>query len=260
MTGPKLARQVFGSGRIYRHPVTGEEAPSITTVISALDKPALPRWAAREAAQYAVEQWAVLANLPARERTDLIKAAPWRSSGDAADLGTAVHDAVDRLNTGRSALNGNADATAPFLRQFADFTATWKPEFLHSEFTVWNRTHRYAGTGDFIARIGDRVFLADTKTGKGVWPEVALQLAALAHGECMVTPDGNERPLPDIDALAVLHLRPNGWEFIQVHDDEANWRAFLAARSLTAWKTRSHAVFGTRVSGSAAPDTVPEPA
>lgn len=251
MTAPVLARQVFGGGRVYRHPKTGEEAPSITTILGVLDKPALPRWAAKEAAEYAATHWPALSALPARDRVKLIKAAPWDRSGDAASVGDRVHDAIDLAIKGNTTSAPYDLDIVPFMDAFADFTDTWRPEWVTSEFTVWNRAVGYAGTGDFIARVGGLLVLGDHKTGKGVYPEAALQLHALAHAEAVVRPDGTEDPLPEIDRLAVLHLRPHQWELIEVHRTPETWAAFQYAARLHAWKrTQEHTVFGARRTGT----------
>ncbi|MBH1932788.1 hypothetical protein I5Q34_00500 [Streptomyces sp. AV19] len=251
MTQPRLARQNCSIGRVYRNPITGEEAPSITTITGMLNKAALAPWYAREAAEYAVSSWSELSSLPERERIDLIKAAPRRTSEAAATLGSNVHAAVEKLATGQT-LNGHGPELDTFLDQFGDFCATWNPEFIAAEATIWNRAHEYAGTLDAIVSIAGRNYLVDYKTGaSGVWPDVQLQLEGLAHGEFILHEDGAELPMPHIDALAALHLRPEGWELVQVHRCETAWRAFLGARAALTWHTRQHQAFGKRLHGAA---------
>lgn len=233
MSAPVLARTT-AKGRVYEHPLTGEVVPSVTTVIKCLDKPALPRWAARAAAEYADRQWAVLAELDPAERVTLIKDAPWRESEKAANLGTAVHDAVDHWCRNEP-MPRWADGVDTFMEQFVDFLEARQPEFVENECTVWNRTHGYAGTLDFLALMNGLMTLGDTKTGKGVYPEVALQLTALAHAEFIIRPDGTEDPLPDVHVLGVLHLRPRSWALIPVTAGDGSWRAFVAALELTRW-------------------------
>lgn len=234
MTAPALAHST-DQGRVYRHPVTGEEAVSVTTVIKVLDKPAIPRWAAKSAAEYAVRSWDTLAALGTDERVTLIKGAPWRESEKAASLGTAVHDAIDHWCRDEP-MPDWAAGVEPFMEQFVRFLNDRSPQFSHNETTVWNRTHGYAGTLDWIAGINGIVTLGDTKTGKGVYPETALQLAALAHAEFIIDPDGNETPMPAVDQLAVLHLRPRSWSLVPVDSGEASWEAFLAAKRLSDWQ------------------------
>jgi len=45
-----------GESRTYVWPPTGESFPSVTTILSTLNKPALVNWAARQAATYAVKE------------------------------------------------------------------------------------------------------------------------------------------------------------------------------------------------------------
>ena len=247
MTAPALARTT-ANGRVYVHPVTDEQVPSVTTIISGgVPKPALTGWAARTAAEYAVENWATLTALSPEERVTLIKGAHRRRSGTAADLGTAVHDACDHWVRDEPMPQWE-DGVEPFMEQFCEFLETRRPEFLMTEVTVWNRTHGYAGTFDWLARIGGKVTLGDHKTGNNVYPEVGLQLSALAHAEFILRPDGTEEPLPQAELLGALHLRPKSWALIHVRNSEECWRAFLAAKAITEW-TRKVApdVLGARL-------------
>jgi hypothetical protein len=246
VSGPALAT-TFSKGRHYTHPITSEEARSVTTIISVYDKPALVGWAAREAAEYADKNWALLDGLTSQERVTLIKGAHNRRSNDASGLGTAVHEAVDAYCRGLKIeevrrVEGLGDwpkDVKPFMTQFDNFLNRHKPEFQMTEVTVWNREFGYAGTFDWLAILDGRMTLGDTKTGKGVYPEVGLQLTALAHGEFILMPDGTELPMPDIEDLAVLHLRPRSWSLVPVAEDaedrENTWEAFKAAATMKRW-------------------------
>lgn len=251
MTDPKHAKPTV-HGRRYTHPVTGEQVPSVTTIISGgVPKPALPRWSAKAAAEYAVKQWDTLSVLSPDERVELIKGAPWRESEAAANLGTAVHDAIDHWCRDEP-MPAWSPGVEPFMEQFALFLADRDPTFLHNEVTVWNRTEGYAGTADWIALIGGRATLGDNKTGKGVYPEVALQLAALARAEFILTDTGEELPLPPVDVLGVLHLRPRSWSLVPVVPTGASWDAFLAAKRVCEWTwDTAPNVLGARVRGVA---------
>lgn len=234
MTAPALA-VATPDGRGYRHPKTGETAISVTTAISSLAKPFLIPWAAKMAAEYAVKNWDSLAVLDADERITDIKDAHKRRAESAADIGDTVHEAIDAYASGEHMPLWDK-AIAGHMRQFEQFLAERNPTFIQTEVTVWNRTLGYAGTFDWLAFIGDHLTLGDTKTGKGVYPEVALQLTALAHGEFIIHPDGREEPMPEVDLLGVLHVRPRSWALIPVARSEETWRAFQAALELTKWQ------------------------
>lgn len=86
-------------------------------------------------------------------------------------------------------------------------------EPIAAEATVYNRAHRYAGTGDLFAKVGHwggAVAMLDYKTGNNVWPETAYQLAAYRFGEFLGLPDGTEAPVPETEAGGVLHVSAEG--------------------------------------------------
>jgi hypothetical protein len=230
---------------VYEHPVTRRVVPSITAINATIDKSALKFWAARQAAEYAVAQWPTLATLEPAQRVDLIKNAPWRTSGKAADEGSLVHGWIDRFIKGKQLVMNrafDAEVAAASItarrmwRSFGAFCDHYGPKWLDAEFTVWSDTHGYAGTMDWSARIGQWLVLGDTKTGKGVYPEVGLQIAAGAYADYIIEPDGTQRPIPAFDKFAVLHVRPTYTTLHPLaHIDEC-FQAFIAARTLKNWK------------------------
>jgi hypothetical protein len=247
LTAPALARKArYGEpgfttgGRVYEHPVTHAVMPSITAVISMLDKPALKFWAARLCAEYAAENIAALADTPPDERIKLIKGAPWASSGKSADDGDKAHDWFDRVIKGETIPDDEIAAASitarRMLKQFYAFVDYYKPEWLASEFTVFSHKYEYAGTADWAARIGPWTVLGDWKTGKSVYPEVGLQLAAIGNADVIVTPDGKETPLPKFNRYAVAHIRPTYAQLHPINNIEECWEAFKAARELKRWK------------------------
>ena len=71
MTTPALAQNVRGKGRHYQTP-DGELVPSVTNVISILDKPALPRWSAKMVAETAYRMRHSLSGMERNEAVDLL--------------------------------------------------------------------------------------------------------------------------------------------------------------------------------------------
>lgn len=53
-----------------------------------------------------------------------------------------------------------------------------KPESIVWEYTVFSDKHNYAGTIDYICKIGEEYWIVDFKTGQYVWPEYELQISA----------------------------------------------------------------------------------
>jgi len=132
------------------------------------------------------------------------------------------------------------------MQAFEQFLSDFSPEFLMSEASVFNRSEHYAGTLDAIVKLRatgstletagqERTMLLDFKTGKGVYPESALQLAAYRFAEFVGAPDGSEQPVPSVDGGAVVHLTDEGYELVEVVCDEPVFRSFLYVREVFRW-------------------------
>ena len=226
MTTPALAQNVKGKGRHYQHPNTGELVPSVTNIIGVLNKPALPRWAAKVVAEQAVAMRDSLPKLDEAEAVDLLKGAPWRSSTRAADRGTTIHAYLEARMQGLDPQEISGEA-ARFRRAADAFLKEWTPQPLHIEMTVFGPD--YAGTGDLWAKVNGRLAILDYKTSKAVYPEAALQLAALAKATVM--PGGTPAP-PVLDGY-VVRIGEHGYEVKKVADLDYNYAAFRAC--LQAW-------------------------
>jgi len=165
-----------------------------------------------------------------------------RTRDAAADAGTEAHDAIERHILGDDV---NVDSlgvlAAASFANFREFEEQLKPRWEASELTVFNATDKYAGTLDFIAEIpqlGEGLTLGDVKTGKGVYPEVALQLAAYRFAEFAEIAHGVGRvDMPKTERAVVLHLRPDQWSLVPVRADQKAYDMFRYAMQI-AWFTR----------------------
>lgn len=246
MTAPLLAVST-SNGRFYQHPRSKAQVPSITNVIGMKDKPALKWWAAKEAAKYAAANLDTLARMKTeQERIDLIKGAPFRKTGDSSEVGNSVHDWIDGyaknyvLNGGSRDWEpediGSASITAKRMwNQFRYIDRYYAIDWLMSEVTVWSETHEYAGTGDWIARIGDAVVYGDTKTGNGVYPEVGMQVSAIAGADYAIDGNGEQYQLPSAERFAVLHVRPTYTKLSPLSNIDGCFKAFLGLRAVFEW-------------------------
>lgn len=232
MTQPVLSENVKGRGRHYRDPVTDELVPSVTNVIGILDKPALPRWAARVVAEQAASMKSSLPNLADEEIVDMLKGAPWRSSGRAADRGTSVHGYLEArlLGIDPPELTGQAST---YQAQAEAWLAVWQPEPIATELTVFG--DGYAGTADLLCSINGKVTMVDFKTSSAVYPEAALQLAALSSASVGAFPDG-VRAMPDIAEAAVVRIGTKDHETRWVADIESQFAAFQACLAVWHWR------------------------
>lgn len=245
MTAPALARKArYGEpgfttgGRVYEDPVTRQIAVSITSVIAMLDKSALKYWVGNQCAEYAADNLTALSRLSRDEVIKLVKAAPWSKSGTAAEVGDQIHNAIDQFaKTGeRPSMDGWSITAKRMWGSFLAFNNRYKPEWLDTEFTVWSNEFGYAGTADWSARIGGALVLGDTKTGKAIYPEVGIQLAAIQNADYIIGPDGTRRDIPRYDRLAALHIRPMSAKLHPIKYGDKCFQAFAALRTLKYWR------------------------
>lgn len=234
MTSPKNATSSAGNGRSYLWPPTGETFPSVTTILNSLPKHALKNWAAKMVATFAVDNQALISMMDRDEAIDWLKREPLRTTQRAANLGSAIHHAID---TGHTPADVD-EHVAPYLQQWAAFNDRHCPTYEQSEVTVYNRLVGYAGTADAIItspRTGCR-YVVDWKTGKGVYPEAGLQLAAYAHAQWMDTGDSQETPLPPISRGLIVHLQPDHYTVHQVDIAGTDlWQTFRHLAHVHRW-------------------------
>lgn len=237
MTDPILARMT-ANGRFYYHPGRPNDGrPSITNIINMKSKPLFGA-GMREAANYAADNVSRLAGLNREEVYKLVSNPPRREDSPSV-IGDIVHNWIDRRVKGSSPSHEEVAAapqTAKWMwNSFLKFEDYYKPEYTASEFTVWSDTYGYAGTGDLGLRINGLHVLVDTKTGKGVYPEAGMQVAAIQKADFILHPDGRQEPIPRYDRYAVLHIRPRSATLLPVENIEEAFQAFVALKRVFDW-------------------------
>lgn len=242
MASPKAATTT-SKGRTY-----GLELPppdghkivwSVTTIIGGgLPKPALVPWGMKTVAEYAVGNYKRLyAMCQAAEGDDeamyqvvaWLKGSPYREREKKADLGTLLHELAEAKALERP-LPAITPDVAPLYAQYQRFVKEWHPEFEMAEATVFNLRESYAGTLDAIVRMNGRRLLLDWKTGKDIYPEAALQLAAYAHAEAVYLAPGVTAPLPEIDGAVAVNITADTYRVVPVEIGEPVWRSFRYVR------------------------------
>lgn len=237
----KLSTIKRGDTRYYVN-AEGEKVPGVTSIINQLPKPFLAGWAAKVVAEWCADNAGSFLQLLINGERDsalqLAKGAPRRSTSDAANVGSSVHDYFELYARGDAPKRAPLDVQ-PFVRHIQEFHDKYQPEYLFLEDAVWSYTHDYAGSFDWIARINGEVVLGDTKTTRsGVHAEVALQLNAYANADVLIkSEDGAEVEIPKFDAAAVFHLRPEGWKLVPVRLAPEVFDHFLALRKTFDWTT-----------------------
>jgi hypothetical protein len=239
-----MAIVVRDSGRTSRAPtpvnadrtgytIAGRKYPRVTSILGCMAKPALVGWAAKSVAEYAVEHVETWQQLPPPDAVRLLKGAPWSERDAAGDRGSAIHAAIESYLRGQSFPDGMTEEELAVAKVAERFLREHKPEPIGVEVTVYSPLMGYAGTCDLPCRIGERIWLLDWKTSKGIYGETALQLAAYALAERAII-DGEDMWAPWMEQnprLGVVHLTPTGYTLWRVTTDmdvlRAAWRALL---------------------------------
>ncbi len=216
--------------RMGYYEIDGRFLPSVTTVLRVIDKPALMRWAAMQAAK------AVLMD-PTKYSTPEKAASAIYEIGDVAmSRGSEVHKVAELYADAYIA--GKTDeftSDNPYFPAIRAFFSTMRPEVIYREIRVVNLEQGYAGTADLIARVGPKTYVIDYKTGKAVYPEARLQVEAYRQCMLAILQDGTRLSMyPMADAGAVVLFKDDGtfaWT-----ETMADHTAFLAALVLFHWQ------------------------
>jgi hypothetical protein len=228
-------------GRYWSYELDGRRVPGVTTFISeGVPKPALVDWAARCAAECALESIEVLGRLEPAAAIDMVKGAHRRVRNARAGRGTEVHRLAQALAEGQAVevppeLEGYVDAYLAFIDE-------WAITPLLVELAIASRKHWYGGSADLVAesaRLGGAA-LFDLKTGaRGIYREACLQVSAYRHAEVMLSPDGTEVPMAPTEAGYAVWLRDDGgYELLPLETGRAVFSAFLAAKHLAGFMTQ----------------------
>ncbi|MBZ4319544.1 hypothetical protein JNW98_09220 [Streptomyces sp. SCA2-4] len=255
-----------GGARFYVSPETAEKVPGVTSIVSMLPKPYLTFWAARMTAETAVENLDAVKSIAARDPAgaiDYLRNSHTRYTKLRARVGSDAHDLFERMIRLEEIPRVHPDLE-PYRLGFAEFLTAVRPELVRAEDVAWSDEHGYAGSFDAIVRVrlgedgrpdhehGEwRTLLVDWKTSKSAYPDVALQLAAYAHADRVISPEGVSELMPEIDGAAVLHITPEGWVFKPVRVDEEIFNVFLTLRHVFQWDREiSKTVFGRPIAES----------
>ena len=259
-------RRVDGPlGRFYA--VDGELFPSVTHILSCLNKPALVNWAANQertlVTAAAADLYLDLAKTPPMSRPAYVttlqtrigkEKAHQRAVAQAADIGTQVHALIEwNLHRSLGQAVGPSprvvdDAQWAFLA-FEDWAASVSLKPLLIEQQVFSRTHRFAGTMDLLAEVNGVPTLVDVKTGKAVYREAHLQNVAY---QVALDEMGHGAPAAGcIVRLPKVQTDP-AFEVVASPPRDALFPSFLAVLDVWRWWHEGERAYQARRPGATA--------
>lgn len=213
----------------------GEVAQGVTTALKIIDKSTpLIKWASGLILDTIKEQI-----LPGQAYDEIqlqkifneASEAPNKHKTNAGDLGTMVHQWIEDYIKGKNP----GIPVNPVLKKSVENFLAWKDkyqvEFVLSEQLIYSRKFRYAGTLDFVCRIGGHLFLGDFKTSSGVYPEHMIQTATyrMAREE--------EFPNEKYKGQVIIHLGRDGSSNFYILMEEPWYlkmkKAFVCAMTLS---------------------------
>jgi hypothetical protein len=203
------------------------QVPSVTTVLGVLDKPALIPWAINQTIDLirpAIQPYVEHSESYLEEVYARAKKEAGRKKSEAAARGTIVHNILSGDQT--------EEGVDPELLVRVGVAQAWlkdnEVEPICTEASIYSRRHRYSGRLDIIGKVQGVLSLLDWKTGKGIYPEFRLQMAAYVHAY------EEEHPSEVIQQRVCLHLQedkvvPHIYPRASLRQD---FNAFLAALRL----------------------------
>jgi hypothetical protein len=192
----------------------------------------------------------------------------------AANRGTEIHQVAEQLALGVEI--DYDEILEPYIQQYRRFLTEHQPEFLLAEAPVYNKTYRYAGTLDGIARLSGSTVVMDIKTTahgpnakdrrgnpklRPPFPEVALQLTLYRRAELVgllaerkeiqyrryyvLDPGAHLEPMPQVDGGVCVVVSPEDYMVVPVDTSERVWKACRHVIQVARFQTETaKLVFG----------------
>jgi hypothetical protein len=167
----------------HYYTVEGEYAPSVTTILDSIAKPALLPWAANEGAKFFISH--AHEDMKAEDMAKGIRGAYRTSSGQALNIGMEVHKWCEeailwRLGKGEAPIDPTRTESLNAVNAFRGWVRDNVVEWLTVEEKVYHREHKFAGTVDATAIVNGDYCVIDFKTSGAIYSAYHLQCAAYA--------------------------------------------------------------------------------
>lgn len=251
MKEPQKGLQFFES--THRYKLDGEWVPSVTTILGVLDKPAIPRWAATQVAEYVADNPDGIEHLRAMGRGPMVNALkqlPWEKRDTAAVRGTDVHGIAEQIVHGDKV--EVPEHLVGYVKSAVAFMDDYGIEPVLVEAIVGSREHKYAGKLDLVAdsKKAPRAIWDYKTTASGIYATTAWQNAGYAFSEFYVRSDDHEVRTANlcIEASFGVHLRPDGYSVHRLEFGPHVFRDFWHIRA--AYEANKRGVGNWQIPGS----------
>ena len=160
---------------------------------------------------------------------------------EAGDIGTEIHDLVEKWIKGLKYEIPDNEKVRNGFNAFLEFQKQYKIKWLASEEIigyVQDGEVLFAGIADALAEIDGKLVLVDFKSSKGIYAEMYFQVAAYQMAlEQMIEKGTINAELKKalgkyktVDHRMIIKFgkEDGGFEFIELHDNDKDKKAFLA--------------------------------
>ena len=210
--------------------INGEKIPSVTKILSVIDKPALLNWGVKTAIDYCREEikpGIMMDEIQLHTVFEDAKKAHWKKKTDAGDLGTMIHKWIEGYIKGEDPKMPFHEGFRNAVEQFLKWKEEYDVKFLLSEQIIFSKAHKYTGTLDFIAKVKGKLVLGDIKTSSGIYDSYWLQLAAYRIARV------EEYPAEKYLSNGIIRVGKDGtFEWQETDDWGHHAEAFIAAKTL----------------------------
>lgn len=257
VTSPAQAYNDFQGMRRYNVDGLDPHPISVTSLIKIIAPPTtLVKWFDKRIVGAALDAFEATGDIEKARSIGL--EARWESS-DEADLGTSIHylcEVEDLKLLGRN-IEPRTIADEKKLRsyvgQWVKTRDAHSMEILAAEVTLVNPELNYAGTADricIIPSLSHNPVVLDLKSGSRIYPDVAMQCAALSRCTHIVHDDGSIGLIPwrlsSVFGVAA-HVRPRSCRLYKL-DITTAWQFFKFLPGLAKWKLEEVEVIGDEIS------------
>jgi hypothetical protein len=252
----KTKQEVTTKNRIQKqssrfYDIEGDLLPSVTTICSVINKPALMPWAAKVEREMVLSVSADLYADCATTKQQMSRAA-WlltmnarlgkekasaKEMAKASNIGTQCHELIEWTLRGELMHEAGPSPRISDTAQWAymawqDWRRAVNLKPIAVEQVVYSRKHGYAGTLDLLAEVDGVLTVIDWKTGKAVYSEAHLQNAAYRYA---IREMGHGYPKEGlIVRLPKLESDPF-FEVVKAKPEELMFPKFLDAKSVWTW-------------------------